>query len=601
MMTRALPLRVDYVPGESATSFASRLARRKGVPRLVPFCSDIGIDYGQLTNGAPTEIERLAALGGTDPAAMQFWTPRLVGDGWFELGHATLKFTCFRRTHARTCPVCMSAARQRPEDVPAVHHGLWQLESIRTCHIHGSLLVPLAQAGTGKDVFDIVPHLRTYAPTPAVHVADKDRHLENWLADQIATGQETRRDWFHGLPIHVAVQTAENLGALMTLGADAKRTDISEQDWVRAGNAGYMVLRDGLEAMLATLREIQSLTPIDARLHRHRFRLFYNWLRDRDEDPAFDVIRDSVRDYIWSNFPVAEGAIILGQPAPEQRVHTPATAAAMAGVSRWKIEQHLIRRGLASARDNGQGVHLNAYPTSENISEITTQIHGMISATQAGDILGVTLATLRLLRTEGLVSHAAACPKNGSYFEEGEISDFMRKLRALAKPEQHAPEDAVLFRDAALQCQTSLAKVVACVLDNRLPLFATAPADARFGDLLVSIRAIRQTTTIPAEDALSLGEASLRLKTNTRTIRALLKRGHIVHVQPFSDAKHRRWQVICARSVEEFSTTHISLTELACRRNRDAANLSKDLYSYGIRPLRLGDKCQRFFRRRDVI
>lgn len=90
-------------------------------------------------------------------------------------------------------------------------------------------------------------------------------------------------------------------------------------------------------------------------------------------------------------------------------------------------------------------------------------------------------------------------------------------------------------------------------------------------------------------------------KTDTRTIRALLEHGHIDHILPFSDAKHRRWRVVCAKSVDDFRKNHVSLTELAGSRNRDAANLSKELYRYGVRPLRIGDKCQRFFRWCDVI
>ena len=64
MIAKPLPLCVAHMPGESATSFASRLARRNGVRRLVTFCSDVGLDYSQLMNGAPAEIERLAAWAG---------------------------------------------------------------------------------------------------------------------------------------------------------------------------------------------------------------------------------------------------------------------------------------------------------------------------------------------------------------------------------------------------------------------------------------------------------------------------------------------------------------------------------------------------------
>ena len=67
---KKLPLTVDLVPGECATSLGSRLARRNGVQRLITFCSDVGIDYFALANGDPQEVTRLGALAGVDPAAL---------------------------------------------------------------------------------------------------------------------------------------------------------------------------------------------------------------------------------------------------------------------------------------------------------------------------------------------------------------------------------------------------------------------------------------------------------------------------------------------------------------------------------------------------
>lgn len=78
---KKLLLTVDLVPGESATSLGSRLARRNGVQRLITFCSDVGIDYFALANGNPQEVTRLAALAGVDPAALQLGTPQLIEPG----------------------------------------------------------------------------------------------------------------------------------------------------------------------------------------------------------------------------------------------------------------------------------------------------------------------------------------------------------------------------------------------------------------------------------------------------------------------------------------------------------------------------------------
>ena len=119
--TKPLPLTVPTTIGESATSFASRLARRNGVPRLIAFCSDVGIDYLALVNGDPVEIQRLAVLGDIDPVPLQAATPSLTEPGWFRLGNERIKFTGFIRTTLRICPMCISEVRNTTE---IVHHGV---------------------------------------------------------------------------------------------------------------------------------------------------------------------------------------------------------------------------------------------------------------------------------------------------------------------------------------------------------------------------------------------------------------------------------------------------------------------------------------------
>lgn len=157
--TQPLPLTVSTCAGESATSFASRLAYRNGVPRLITFCSDIGVDYFQLVNGEPDEIKRLAALGDTDPVALIEATPELLEPGWFQLGRERIKFTAFSRTAPRVCPQCLN---ETPHVTSAAHHGLWQLASIHTCAKHGCYLVALPKPSQSNDRFDVVSMNRTY-------------------------------------------------------------------------------------------------------------------------------------------------------------------------------------------------------------------------------------------------------------------------------------------------------------------------------------------------------------------------------------------------------------------------------------------------------
>lgn len=108
---KSLPLNVTTVRGESATSLASRIARKNGTANLQAFCVDMGIAYGALRAGDPEEIERLATLARCDPAALCNSTPRALSTTKYRLGAETLKFTAFRRTTVRGCPRCVAEAK----------------------------------------------------------------------------------------------------------------------------------------------------------------------------------------------------------------------------------------------------------------------------------------------------------------------------------------------------------------------------------------------------------------------------------------------------------------------------------------------------------
>lgn len=124
--------------------------------------------------------------------------------------------------------------------------------------------------------------------------------------------------WLDRLPFHVAAQTCEGFGLLLTRGAKERRETTTAAQWIAAGTAGFEVLRHGPDAFRQKLKDIQRAHPIDNTLYRTRYRVFFEWLRNRDDDPQFDVIRDLVREFIFHNFPISEGSIVLRQPCPEQ-------------------------------------------------------------------------------------------------------------------------------------------------------------------------------------------------------------------------------------------------------------------------------------------
>ncbi|MDF2143280.1 TniQ family protein [Paenirhodobacter sp. CAU 1674] len=595
VMTRyALPLRVEFRPGESATSFASRLARRNGAPRLITFCSDVGIDYFNLVNGGPEDIARLAGLGATSADDLQCATPQLVEPGYFRLGQVRIKFTAFTRTAPRGCPHCLQVARN-PLDVAQL--GIWQLASIRTCDRHGCYLVPLPKPASNKDTFDIPHLLDSYAAVEPVPADPKDLVFEHDLRRRIDQGAGT--SWLDRLPFHVAAQTCENFGVLLTRGPEANRDDLSPAQWAKAGSAGYAVLRQGPEAFRQKLKDIQDAHPIDNTLYRTRYRVFFEWLRYRDDDPAFDPIRDLVRDFIFRNFPISEGTTVLGKPCPEQFVHSLSTARSTYGVSGWKLARRLAALGLAERKTVGKGFVLKAYVPSEVVSGIVTELDALLNAGEAAQHLGIERFMLEKLTRPGLIDKFFDERNSSPLYHPRALDGFTARLRKLAKG-PHPGGETLDIASAAHRLRIPTERLVDIILRNRIPLRAEDPQTARFGGFRVSLAVLRETIASDHEGAVRPSRAAEILGITIRTVRALLDQGHLEArmVREMQSGRERRY--VCARALERFAQTHITVVALAAKSGRLPGAEAIVQTDRGARALELGTRTNMIFRRADV-
>lgn len=205
-----------------------------------------------------------------------------------------------------------------------IHRGLWQLSSHRICAEHGTLLVVLPNSKKVHDSFDHIALLRDYRVTDENLVKKADSALEGYLIDRIKNGPGA--GWLDQFPFHVAAQLSEGFGALLTYGPSANRKMLTEEDWATGGASGYAVLKKGENAFIKSLDEINFSTPIGGALYRTRMKVFFEWIRYRASDSSFDPIRDIVRDYIFKNFPIEEGSIVLGKICEEQFVYSLASA-----------------------------------------------------------------------------------------------------------------------------------------------------------------------------------------------------------------------------------------------------------------------------------
>lgn len=592
--TRPLPLTISTLYGESATSFASRLARRNGVPRMITFCSDVGIDYFALVNGDPIEIQRLAVLGGVDAHHLQVATPHLIAPSWFRLGQETVKFTGFIRTTLRICPRCLREAAA-PLDV--IHHGIWQLAAIRTCARHGCHLVAVPKPKNGNDGFDHIPMLEGFEPNEAIFAAEDQLELERYVTRRISG--RPRRTWLDSLPLHVAAQTCEMFGALLTLGPQMKRAALDDTQWVAAGTAGLKILHGGPESLCTTLKEIQNNHAVGEKLYRSHYGIFFDWLRSRNDDGDFDVVRDIVRDFIFKNFPVTTGSIVLGKPCPEQQVHSFTTTQQIFGISHHKLGRKLANIGMARLHSSGRFYVLEKYLPNALMIEICAEVNALLGAKEAAKILGIHYVLLDRLASQGLVKKHYDDDQDTAYYNRADIDQFVNNLRTRTRRTVEGEQYVPIGVAARLRGE-KVAPLTEKILTIGVQLYSEREHPTGFREFLINSRDLVRFHARKRAPILSSKEICGLLKINRRTVYCLQETGVLQGAPQTRGQWVHRGRYSTAVSVEKFHKEFISTDELieVSGRSRHAEYFFQ--IKKGVKPLALVKRCSKIYRRSDV-
>ena len=439
--------------------------------------------------------------------------------------------------------------------------------------------------------------LERYAPVAPVPAAAADLKLERYLRHRVQSGASD--GWLDRLPFHVAAQTCEGFGLLLTHGADAKRESIAPAEWAAAGTAGFRVLCEGPDLFRAKLKDIQMAQPIDATLYRTRFRVFFESLRYRDDDPDFDVIRNIVRDFVFRNFPIAEGQVVLGQPCPQQYVHSLATARSTFGISGWKLGRRLAAVGLAQRSSVSKRFVLRDYAPADIVRGIVTEVDALLNATEAAEHIGIDRIMVTKFTARGLVPRYYAEHNTTPLYHPRDLAVFLGKLRALAGQDA-SPQPLLDIPETSRRLSMPMDRITQVILENQVKLFASAAPEPRFRDFRLSMDALQEAFGAEQEGAVRPAEAAKRLQVSVRTVRGLLDQGILEGrlVRERQTARTRRYVPSC--SIERFAGEYITVTNLAVQTGRLPGAEAIVQSDRGVQPLALGSRCNTIYRRSEV-
>lgn len=356
----------------------------------------------------------------------------------------------------------------------------------------------------------------------------------------------------------------------MTLGPGPKRSDITDLQWIAAGAAGFSVLAAGPEALHQLLADMKRGHVNDAGRYRARYRFFFEWLRYRDDHRDFDIIRDLVRDFIWKNFPVARGALVLGKECPRQFVHSLSTAVRASGITKRQLGRRLCSMGLATPNGEKLGFDIHDYIPDGVLATIAAEFSGLLNATDAAAYLGIKRFLLTKLTRPDLIPVFMREEKALPLYQVSALSGFMDRLDRLR--ETGDPQDG--WEDiatAAHRTKITTQRATAPILLHKLPLRCRHSEAAGFRSFRIDPAVLREAISLPEEGAVHPRRAARLLHLPAATITALIAHGHLDGVPVKRPSPARPQVYVCPHSIDVFQDLFISQRDLVriieCRQN----------------------------------
>jgi hypothetical protein len=395
--------RLEIFPLESATSFASRLARLKGAPSLVNWCEDVGVGRSDLMAGRNSALAQLARLGDIDLGLLTHHAVIQKGRHGARLLGQDMRAGALSWGRVRACPACLRDDLGANPQHPLQMYGraVWQMTSYRICPTHRLRLVTLDKPGLPDQHASFRGSLKQIlsgaldAPSP--HEPVFETHLLASLRGEAPDA------WLSRFRLDAIARISEVLGTALLRGRAAKLLAMTDEDYSAVVPTGFKALAGGPEALEAAFNTLRAIPGRPQDGPQARYGVLYRWLSGpQGKRPEMDEFRALFRSHILANWSLEDGTELLGQPIMGVRVHTVATAARAWNIPARMLRKALADRGLVSAA-GADSLDLVETFRPEDARDILEGLSQSIPRKDAMARLGVSRPQLDLMEESGLL------------------------------------------------------------------------------------------------------------------------------------------------------------------------------------------------------
>lgn len=581
-----VPYRVDETPA----SLVSRLAFRHRTDSTRIFSLDMGWPFQAIVNGDPAALADLADLVGISVEPLADAAIVRTSDA-FSLRDQQLAKPMLRRARTVICPRCLAEdLRDIPQPWMASGRVQWQLDPIRTCHLHHVALTEIAVVNS--------PNLMNDFARLAAPWIDEIRRLADAIDKATPSSMEAylleRLDgaagptWLDALPWHAAAKTCEMIGAVALFGRKAAIKTMSDAQWREAGGVGFEIASagpSGIRSFLDGLRSSYDGSSSDSSGPQAWFGRLHTWLSDT-RLPGFDPMRDIVIEMVGELEPVGADDRLYGRPIVERRrLHSIRTAALETGMHPKRLRKILASSGVVPP-DHHQWSNDRVIFSATEAEDVLARATHAISEQEAQTYLNAGRVQTRLLVEHGLIRPIIACDEKAlrPIYDTRELDAFLANLTARAKEVESLASPAFRINDAAKRSNCSAMEVVQAILDGRLGWVGRVAGETGYLSVLVDVTEVRDLVRGDHGNRLTLARVQSELNTTFAVVDALVRTGILPSERAVSPVNRCPYTAVQRDDLNRFAATYGSLNEIARERATHFSRIKKALGQLGVQP-----------------
>ncbi|MGX1496682.1 hypothetical protein ACSSV1_001703 [Labrenzia sp. MBR-25] len=579
---------------EPAIGFSSRLARLNGRP-LRPFLFDMGLPTRSIEQDNVASIKRVAVLGGADAEKLLQYTPFRLPDGKrFILSNEVFDKESVHRTFFRFCPHCVREDHET-YDGPAIARPWlrlgWILAPIRSCPKHNVLLIKTDPKGQQYQYFDFSRTLDAYR-TELEHLARDARPMppssfQKWLLARIR-GDANESTWLDDVPAYAAIAFCEGLGVSTLHPPKVKTSQLTEVDWAAAAETGFLIARDGetsIRLQLKKLNEAQVSTKGVLGL-RDTYGHVYDVLRKTTDDPGYEKLRNTVRQFAMETLPLATGTVVLGDVVGKQTVHSIRSAAMAANVHANTMRKIFEREGFHGDTDIYSLSDHRVIASNEKLLTIIAELREAISTPVVMDRMQIPKHYLNSVIEQGYLRTVTGSDQRSNAKHQFLPQDVTSALTAMFDGAEIISEPSdrqMTVPEARAASVTSIDFIMSLVFEGNLKWKGRLPGPEIFPNLLVDVdEVIEQVRREAKGSGIPKHQIDEHVPGIGKHVLKFIEAGELELVEEYSPDARRMVPVVSRESADAFVARYVSLGELSRNRGLHHKQVRKILNSVDV-------------------